>query len=170
MTMSDKKSTPGDYWRTPPQVIDWVQKEFGSISLDACAKDKTVAVHKVFISEEMDALKVDWWQIVTKGSLIWCNPPYSNPLPWVKKCIEESKQNTVVMLLNLDPSTKWFKLIDEYADLIVPIVGGRISFLNEKGEPQKGNSKPQFFAVFSCHNWVEQQWRTVDYKEIFGGK
>lgn len=42
------------------------------------------------------------------------NPPYSKPIVWVKKAIEESKKGKlIVMLLRMDTSTEWFKLLQE---------------------------------------------------------
>lgn len=52
----------------------------------------------------VDGLAIDW------HSKTYVNPPYSNPLPWVQKAIEENKQGkTIVMLLKFDSTTKWFK-------------------------------------------------------------
>jgi hypothetical protein len=43
------------------------------------------------------------------GQRVFMNPPYSNPLPWVKKAYEESlKGKMVVGLLRVDTSTAWF--------------------------------------------------------------
>jgi hypothetical protein len=40
------------------------------------------------------------------------NPPYSNPLPWVEQAILESKKGkTIVLLLKVNTSTKWFSLL-----------------------------------------------------------
>ena len=37
------------------------------------------------------------------------NPPYSDPLPWVRNAIiENNKGKLVVLLLKMDTSTKWF--------------------------------------------------------------
>lgn len=42
------------------------------------------------------------------------NPPYSNPLKWIEKAIEESKKGkTIVMLLRVDTSTKWYARLVE---------------------------------------------------------
>jgi len=56
----------------------------------------------------------------TNGLLIewkdktYVNPPYSKPLLWVNKAIEENKKNkTIVMLLRMDTSTEWFKRLQE---------------------------------------------------------
>ena len=43
------------------------------------------------------------------GERSFVNPPYSDPLPWVKKAIEESKKGKkIVLLLKADTSTRWF--------------------------------------------------------------
>jgi|26BtaG_2_1085354.scaffolds.fasta_scaffold03248_9 hypothetical protein len=66
------------------------------------------------INPSFDGLKIEW----QKKTFV--NPPYSNPLPWVEKAIEENKKgNVVVLLLKLDTSTKWFaKLFEANARLL----------------------------------------------------
>ena len=40
---------------------------------------------------------------------VWCNPPYSKPAPWVAKCEAHARTGaSVLLLLKVDPSTKWF--------------------------------------------------------------
>jgi len=58
----------------------------------------------------------------------YVNPPYSNPLPWIEKAIQESKQGkTIVLLLKVDTSTKWYlKLIEAKAKIF--FFHGRIKF------------------------------------------
>ena len=56
----------------------------------------------------MDGLSDDW------NDKTFVNPPYSNPLPWVEKAIEENKKGkTIVMLLNVDTSTRWYSKLNE---------------------------------------------------------
>lgn len=44
----------------------------------------------------------------------YVNPPYSKPLLWVNKAIEENKKGKlIVMLLRMDTSTEWFKRLQE---------------------------------------------------------
>ncbi len=45
----------------------------------------------------------------------FCNPPYSNPKPWVKHGIESNKRlgTHVVFLLKHDSSTQWYKMLHE---------------------------------------------------------
>ncbi len=62
------------------------------------------------------------------------NPPYSNPLPWIEKAIEENKKGkTIVLLLKLDCSTKWFlKLASAKAHIMM--INERVKF-NGKASP-----------------------------------
>ncbi len=62
----------------------------------------------------------------------YVNPPYSNPLKWVEKAIEENKKGkTIVMLLRVDTSTKWFaKLVEAKAEILW--FNGRLKFINGK--------------------------------------
>ena len=63
---------------------------------------------------ETNGLLIEW------GDETFVNPPYSNPLPWVEKAIEENKKgNMIVMLLKVDTSTKWFaKLVEADAEIL----------------------------------------------------
>jgi len=73
-----------------------------------------------------DGLEKDW------ENKTFVNPPYSNPLPWIKKAIQESiKGKTVVMLLRMDTSTKWFKELQE-AGAVFLWVNGRLRFRTGK--------------------------------------
>ena len=63
---------------------------------------------------ESNGLRMDW------EDKTYVNPPYSDPLPWVEKAIEESKKGCyVVMLLKVDTSTRWFyKLLEAKAEIL----------------------------------------------------
>lgn len=55
-----------------------------------------------------DGLNMEWEEKT------FVNPPYSNPLPWVEKAIEENKKGKlIVLLLKHDSSTKWFSKLQE---------------------------------------------------------
>ena len=71
---------------------------------------------------EFDGLKINW------KDKTYVNPPYSKPLPWVLKAIEENKKgNRIVMLLRMDTSTKWFKELQEAGAKFLWI-NGRLRF------------------------------------------
>lgn len=137
-----------DLWRTPPEVMMYLEKqERFKPTIDACA-DENNKKCDVFFSEENCFLKADPKSVT--GQQIWCNPPYSKPLPFVKQCFEFSQNgNEVFMLLNMDSSTKWFLEIESHSNaLIMPVVGGRIAFVGEDGKPKRENNKPQVFIKF----------------------
>lgn len=65
-------------------------------------------------SPTIDGLKLEW------KDKTYVNPPYSSPLPWVEKAIQENKKGkTIAMLLRVDTSTKWFaKLVEAKANIL----------------------------------------------------
>ena len=75
---------------------------------------------------EIDGLKIDW------KDRTYVNPPYSKPLVWVEKAIEENKKGKlIVMLLRMDTSTIWFKKLQEAGSMFLWI-NGRLRFNNLK--------------------------------------
>jgi phage N-6-adenine-methyltransferase len=134
-----------DLWKTPKEVIDYIQVRFGEIQLDLCASESG-HVCEFYIDQDdnfLDDAHISRW-LIDNGNLAWMNPPYSNPLPFVKQAIKWSKAGYAVAgILNNDPSTKWYVELAEHAAIIMPIMGGRIAFLDDDGEPINGNNKPQ---------------------------
>jgi len=110
-----------DNWKTPTWLKEHFKKHF-----DPCPENPT-----------FNGLTVTWL------SPAFVNPPYSKPLDWVKKAIEESKKGCkVVMLLRVDPSTRWYKLLMEY--------GCHVAFFNErlKFNDVKGSSNFASMLVY----------------------
>ena len=93
-----------DNHATPQWLFDAAVRLFYPFDLDVCADAEN---HKCarWITKEQDGLKQAW---ALKN---WCNPPYSDPKPWVEKAAHESwkkRDCRTVMLLPADLSTKWF--------------------------------------------------------------
>lgn len=135
-----------DTWRTPKSVISYIEGRFGEIQIDLCSSDEN-RVCETNLTEEDDFLDDRWFKMKSGyiGEVHWCNPPYSNPLPFVKQCVKWAKNGYAVSgILNFDPSTKWFIELVNANALIMPIIGGRIAFLDGEEKPGKGNNKPQF--------------------------
>jgi len=75
-----------------------------------------------------NGLEIEW------EDRTYVNPPYSKPLPWVIKAIEENKKGKlVVMLLRMDTSTRWFKELQE-ANAVFMWINGRLRF-GDTGKP-----------------------------------
>jgi phage N-6-adenine-methyltransferase len=136
-----------DMWRTPPEVFNYFNKDY-NFQCDVAASDDNHLVDWYY-TERTDGLNSIWIDTLDAGDYVWCNPPYSNPLPWVAKCIWESRYNGIgsVLLLNMDMSTRWAELLLSVNCTIITLTGGRIAFLNEHGKPIKGNNKGQVVYI-----------------------
>lgn len=161
-----------DLWKTPPQVIEYIQNRFGTIMLDLCSSDENKVCD--FNINESDNFLDDKWMhlhMIETGYLCWMNPPYSNPLPFVKQAIKWSQYGFAVAgILNHDTSTRWFVELQKHAAVLMPITGGRIAFLDADNKPVKGNNKPQvmfYLAPFGSHT---QQTDYVSISDIYGGE
>ncbi len=112
-----------DHWRTPEKIYNLLNKEF-NFDFDPCP----FMGHKKF-----NGLNIDW------KNINFVNPPYSESELWIKKSlIEHKKGKTVVLLLRLDASTKWFR------DLILPnceirLFDDRLHFKDLDGKCKRSN-------------------------------
>lgn len=80
-----------DEWRTPERILSYFKGWD-----DPCLPGRH------------DGLKRRW------RDPCYVNPPYSDPLPWVRKAIAEAGRGTrVVMLLRHDSSTEWWRMLHE---------------------------------------------------------
>ena len=73
--------SPNDSIYTPAEVFQRLNLTF---DLDVCAPEGGLSwiPAKHHFSLKDDGLIQDWF------GLVWCNPPYSKPLPWVEKFID----------------------------------------------------------------------------------
>jgi phage N-6-adenine-methyltransferase len=147
-----------DLWRTPKEVFNYFNRRY-DFQCDVAASDDNHLCNG-YLTEENNALELDWGFDCNSGGYIWCNPPYSNPLPWVNKCIKESQERGIgtVMLLNCDMSVEWSSLLVKLeCKIIHPIASGskkdktycngRIAFLKENNQPVGENNKAQAFFI-----------------------
>lgn len=136
-----------DSWRTPLEVFNYFNRTY-DFMFDACADDKNY-LHGNYLTEKDDFLDGGLRGHEMNGEFAWCNPPYSNPLPFVRRCIFDSIESGIgyVMLLNHDMSTKWATILTRLDCTIVVFTGKRIAFLNDKGIPVKNNNKGQIAVI-----------------------
>lgn len=98
---------------TPKWIFDALNLEF---DLDVSAPKGGISwlPAKRHYSIEDDGLAQAW------SGLIWMNPPYSKPTPWVHKFIEHN--NGIALLLF--SKSKWFDELWNKSDLIMPLKPG----------------------------------------------
>jgi hypothetical protein len=115
MTEITKQQMKDDTYATPKWLIDLFEGWF-----DPCPLN---------FNPEIDGLSIEW------KDKTYVNPPYSEPLKWVEKAINEmNKRKLIVMLLRADSSTKYFQLCQQHGEVIY--FGRRIKF----------NGKTPYFA------------------------
>lgn len=102
-----------DEFRTPPKLF----KELNDVTpffWDACCKEDNCLVGpKVAYGFPFyNYLNKSFYDLRNRKDLkdksIFINPPYSDPLPFIKKAWEDSKYFRVVLLVKTDMTTKWF--------------------------------------------------------------
>ena len=102
------KSYDKDETRTPPELFKKLDDRF-HFCCDVAATWRNALCLHLFSKDQSNALDRDWYSPNTTdywNNTFYCNPPYSNPEPFIKKSYEESlKGCTVVILLNADTST-----------------------------------------------------------------
>lgn len=129
-----------DNWGTP----DWLMNVFEDY-FDPCPLNE---------NPEIDGLSIEW------KDKTYVNPPYSNPLKWVEKAIEENKKGKIiVMLLKVDTSTRWFAKLNE-AGAKFFWLHGRLKFkgrnyFNGSGKLSPANF-PSMLAILSRTNGGSQ--------------
>lgn len=131
-----------DLWQTPQYIFDWLNVEFDFLLDGACNANNCKCIFG--FTEDQNSLICNW----ASYNRVWLNPPYSDPLPWVKKAYEESQKGcTVVCLLPADISTKWFhEWVIGKAE--IRFVQGRISFDN----PVAGKyTAPKFGSLIAIY-------------------
>jgi len=133
-----------DLWRTPKPLFDTLNKEF-CFNVDVAADENNNLCNQYF-TEDDNALLATW------GKSNWCNPPYSKVKPWVRWArVQHEAGKTIVMLVNAETSSTWFKEAFDSCNE-VRFISGRIAFINNStGKPQGGNSKGQVLFIWRAH-------------------
>lgn len=104
-----KRESGGDEYYTPQWIFDGLGLQF---DLDPCAPENgsvVPATQKYTIED--DGLAQKWF------GLVWMNPPYSKPTPWIDKFIYH---NNGIALLPFTRGKWWFNMWNQ-ADIIMPI-------------------------------------------------
>lgn len=103
MNLSDEHYTPVSIFEAMKLTFD----------IDVAAPEDTTKRNcpaKAYYTEKDNGLIQKW------EGLVWMNPPFSKPSPWVEKFIEHG--NGVALLVV--SKSKWFRDIWEKADALVP--------------------------------------------------
>lgn len=98
-----------DAWYTPAPIIHAARAVLGRIDTDPASSVAAQAVVQASVWYDLcdDGLTQPWRRSV------WLNPPYSNPLPWVKRFVAHCGEpgNAGIILVNCACSPEWAELL-----------------------------------------------------------
>ncbi len=139
----------GDSWFTPRAIIDAAAQAMGSIELDPCAHPAApawqVAKHKIAMCEGGDGLADPW---LGSGG-VWCNPPYSDVGPWIRRCRTAAESRPVIMMIPTRPETKaWSAHVLSAGACVVQQVG-RVRFVGLDGQTHGNGMVTTCFVTWS---------------------
>lgn len=99
-----------DCWCTPDYVIDRVVLVLDRIDLDPCSNQYSKVPALTKWTRAHDGLSQDW----SEHRTVYCNPPYSDPDPWMFLCSMHPtnyagrKPAEVIACIKSDTSTQWW--------------------------------------------------------------
>jgi phage N-6-adenine-methyltransferase len=126
-------------------------------SIDVAASVENTKCHR-FYTEAQDGLQLSW-----AGERVYCNPPYSDLMPWVQKAWREVEAPLVVLLLpaNRTEQPWWQEQIEPFRDqamspLWTEFLPGRLRFLRPGQTTVGPNERPPFGIVLCV--WERLKW------------
>lgn len=132
-----------DTWITPLPII----KTLGVFDLDPCCPDTMPYPTAIrMIMQPNDGLSAKW------EGYVWCNPPYSNILPWATKMVEHG--NGIMLVPAKSTETKWGQLLLNNCNTVL-FQKGRLLFNYQDGSPSFGKWAPYMFVAFGEHATVK---------------
>lgn len=151
-----------DLWQTPKFVFDYYDRRF-DFNCDAACSDENRLVNDNWLTEKDDSLSefTDW------DFRNWCNPPYSDIMPWVEKAINQMDRGCLtLMLIPADTSGKWFKkAFDNCSEC--HFISGRLAFINaETQKPVSGNNKGSVVFIFDPKSPFKSQVALINREDM----
>lgn len=157
-------SDESDGWYTPRWMIDAARQLLGSIDTDpaTCAAAQAIVQAKTWYTATENGLAQPW-----HGN-VWCNPPYSDLLPWAERMIRLYQAGAIdagIMLVNCSCSPKWAQLLWQHSTAVC-LLNKRINFwhptkTNANGSYDRdsavfyfGPQRDRFAAVFARYGGV----------------
>lgn len=184
---SARTGTGSDEWRTPPDLLDALQRRFGVwLAFDtACTPENRI--HTAVpgnVGLNYDGLDYDWRPIADsigehntgkRPIALWCNPPFSQAADWMEKCRYEAQERgaRVFALVPVRSDTAWWNASVHrpphmpYGASRVLLLKGRLQFKPPIGaENPKGASSPfpSCVVVYEPGHYGPPQYEVWDWR------
>src|SRR5262249_34517601 len=137
-----KQQDDTDERYTPHWVVDAARQVLGRIDTDPA----TCAAAQAIVQARTPYTKADNGLLRLWSGTVWCNPPFSDPLPWVKKLIAHYRAGDVpaaILLLNLAGTPEWAHMLWR-GGYPVCVVAKRMEFFKVDGTIDGKNRYDQF--------------------------
>lgn len=137
--------------------FDPLQDRFG-FTVDVAAAAHNAKCERYY-DLAADGLSQDWG-----GEVVWCNPPFSDLAPWIRKAWAECHHATIVMLLpnNRAEQSFWQLMVEPYRDRVgSPLrtenLPGRMRFIKPGRTSIEMDSRPPFGCMLLI--WKPMVWK-----------
>lgn len=156
---------------THPLDFAEFNERLGPFTVDVAASEDNARCER-FYTRETDGLSQSW-----AGEVVWCNPPYSDIAPWVRKAwVEFEAARWIVMLLpaNRTEQQWWQLLVEPFRDragspLRSEFLPGRMRFI-KRGQTAIGpNERPPFGCVLLTWDHADGNRHVYDPNDVRGG-
>jgi phage N-6-adenine-methyltransferase len=128
---------------TPPELFASLHRRF-RFTIDAAALPYNAKLERFWTPDD-DALEQDW-----TGERVWCNPPYSDISPWVRKATLGGADLAVLLLPANRTEQRWWQLYVEPTrdgkgpGPSVEFMAGRLRFLAPGAQSIGADERPPF--------------------------
>lgn len=144
--MSVHYSSGNDHWCTPEKLFHDLNALWG-FTVDVACEVDTALCSRYYTPKE-DGLMQDW-----STETFWCNPPYSNLLPWLTKSSVSYKQGaTGLVLVPSRTDTKAFQDFAVPECTCICFVKGRITFDDPAADPNAKKHPAPFPSVIIVYD------------------
>lgn len=142
---------------TAPDVFAPLDERFG-FTVDVAASERNAKCERFYTLTD-DGLAQSW-----ADESVWCNPPYSDIAPWVRKAWAEHRHARAVVLLvpaNRTEQSWWQGMVEPYRDrpgspLRVEFIAGRLRFVRPGQSRLEPNNRPPFGCCLLI--WQTTSW------------
>ena len=139
--VDDRATHPVDFAR--------IDETHGPFTVDVAAAAHNTKCER-FYDVDANGLGQDW-----TGERVWCNPPYSDIAPWVRKaweCWASTSGITMLLPANRTEQSWWQQMVEPFRDrpgspLRTEFQRGRWRFLKPGDTTIEPNSRPPFGVV-----------------------
>jgi phage N-6-adenine-methyltransferase len=157
MSISNENSTTPESEKDLGQTPFWLIRSIESLvgtefDLDVCCLKKTAKAKNYFsLEEDRDCFTTPWVGNAYGPTLAWCNPPFSNVMPFIERAVDQCDQHgtTTIMIIPNNPEVAYRRKLKEVCDTFVEMPF-RLKFLRPDGTKFLDKKGTEQTPKFSC--------------------